>query len=160
MLRTVSSYCALFTVPRDQVAKLSESSPRRWVSFFWGKTIYNTEIHSGCRTWEMLASEQIFYAWGRYFSKIPLPNMIHLFNYTEYHSEELLSKLYHFVFFSINYGIFTNVTRIKVGQNKKESKICIGLLCPVLVELYYLYHKGSFHLILIISCLLCLSDGV
>jgi len=41
------------------------------------------------------------------FRKYPFPNMIHPFNYTEYHSEELLSKLYHFVFFSINYGMFT-----------------------------------------------------
>jgi hypothetical protein len=28
-----------------------------------------------------------------------------------------------------------------------REKICIGRLCPVLADLYYLYHKGSFHLI-------------
>jgi hypothetical protein len=28
----------------------------------------------------------------------------------------------------------------------REKKIRIGRLCPVLAELYYLYHKASFHL--------------
>ena len=28
-----------------------------------------------------------------------------------------------------------------------EKQICIGRFCPALADLYYLYHKGSFHLI-------------
>ena len=78
--------------PRIKLQNFQNLQPPAVGNLFGGKTIYNTESHSGCCTWEMLASEQIFHDCGRYFSKIPLPKMIHLFNYTEYHSEELLSK--------------------------------------------------------------------
>jgi hypothetical protein len=52
-----------------------------------------------------------------------------------------MMKLIAWSYFKLN----TNIGRIKVDQY--EKKISIGSLCPILAELYYLYHKGSFHLI-------------